>query len=233
MNTRILGLLAGVLLAGAIEAKAAPYRMLLESDANADPGDEVYALSYASWSDLLNGDFSDGVFTQIGISSLYSIADFTFDGTAYRMLLESDANADPGEEVYALSYASWDDLLNGNFSAGAFTQIGISSPYSIAGLTFDGTAYRMLLESDANADPGDEVYALSYASWDDLLNGDFSAGAFTQIGISSPYSIAGFDAFQADAPTATVPEPSTLFLFSVCLASALAGRAGRQRLRLG
>lgn len=93
--------------------------------------------------------------------------------------------------------------------------------------------YRMLLESDANADPGEEVYALSYASWDDLLNGDFSAGAFTQIGISSPYSIAGFDAFQADAPTATVPEPSPLFLFSVCLASALAGRPGRQRLRLG
>src|SRR5690606_14218312 len=154
-------------------------------------GDEVYLLTYDTLDDLVAGDFSAGTFTQIGISSPYSIHGFeaTSDGK-YHLLLESDLNADPGDEVYLLTYDTLDDLVAGDFSAGTFTRIGISSPYSIHG--FEATSdrkYHLPLPTRLTADPGDEVYLLTYDTLDDLVAGDFSAGTFTQIGISSPYSI--------------------------------------------
>jgi hypothetical protein len=186
--------------------------------------------------DLVAGDFSAGVFTQIGISSPYSIAGFDTDAGSYFLLLESNENEDPGDEVFLLTYDSLADLIAGDFSAGVFTQIGISSPYSIAGFDARAGAYHVLLESNENEDPGDEVFLLTYDSLADLIAGDFSAGEFTQIGISSPYSIAGFLSeasgdgtgdVSGTGSTGTVPEPATLSLFGIVALGVAARRLRR------
>ena len=137
--------------------------------------------------------------------------------STFQVLLESDANADPGSEVFLLTYDSLADLIAGDFSSGQFTQIGISPTFSIVGFDISGGTYSLLLESDANADPGSEVFLLTYDSLSDLIAGDFSSGTFTQIGISPAYSIAGLLSLSATGGggSGTVTEPNMLALLSL------------------
>ncbi|WP_209424835.1 hypothetical protein [Pararhodobacter sp. SW119] len=183
------------------------FQVLLESDADAPTGNEVYLLSYPTIDAVQAGAFTFAGFTQIGISAGFSIAGLTYDG-AFRILLESDTDAPTGSEVYLLSYSDRAALIAGTFFEAGFTQIGISDGFSIAGFTYDG-AYQVLLESDTDAPTGSEVYRLSYPTIDALKAGAFTFAGFTQIGISEGFSIRAFEAVATAAPPPDGSGPGT------------------------
>ncbi len=127
--------------------------------------------------------------------------------SANLVLLESDADAAGGSEVYLASYASLADLLADSPSAPTqFLPINVASGFSIGGFAYDGS-YRLLLESDADAAGGSEVYLASYASLADFLADSPSAPTqFLPINVASGFSTVGYANVSSGAP---VPEPAT------------------------
>jgi len=150
--------------------------------------------SFASLNDLSNANVSSPTgYTQIDVAPNYQIAGVTWDGTAYRALLESRADATAPFDVYLASFASLNDLSNANISSPTgYTQIDVAPNYQIAGLTWDGSAYRVLLESRADATAPFDVYLASFASLNDLSNASTSSPTgYTQIDVAPNYQIAG------------------------------------------
>jgi len=138
--------------------------------------------------------------------------------TPFRLVLESDIDAGAGNEVFAASFGSFDDFLNSPAGApGAFSGINIASGFSVAGFAYDGM-YRMLLESNNDASAGREVFAVSFATFDDFINSPAGApGAFSGINIAPGFSVRGFaHEFQSpqDPPDdpQQVPEPGAISL---------------------
>jgi hypothetical protein len=192
------------------------YRLLLESNADRGAGNEVYQVTYNSWNDLLTNTSADQSFLQLDINPVFSSAGLTWDGLAYRMLLESNADRGAGNELYALTYNTWNDVLTNNIADQGFLSIDINPVFSAADLTWDGTAYRMLLESDGDRGAGNEIYALTYNSWADLLANNIAEQQFTALDINPVFSVGGFGAlaFPTSEPPHSVPEPSTLALLA-------------------
>ncbi|WP_017669157.1 PEPxxWA-CTERM sorting domain-containing protein [Sandarakinorhabdus sp. AAP62] len=185
------------------------YRMMLQSRTDTAAPDEVYIASYANYADLLIGKLGPGsTFTQIGISSAFRIAGLAYDGS-YRMMLQSRADTAAPNEIYIASYATYADLLSGTLGPGStFTQVGISSAFIAQGFDWDGSAYRLMLQSRADTAAPDEVYIASYATYADLLAGKLGPGSnFTQIGISSAFSIGGLAAEIVRDPPPPPPPP--------------------------
>ncbi len=121
---------------------------------------------------------------------LFVLTSYAAHGAQYRLLLESDANAAGGSEIFLASFGSFADLLSGNTSSASFSQLDINSGFSVGGLTYDGQ-YRLLLESDANAAGGSEIFLASFGSFADLLSGNTSSASFSQLDINSGFSVAG------------------------------------------
>jgi hypothetical protein len=190
MKSKVMQWVAGLLfILASYTAHGSQYRLLLESDANAAGGSEIYLASFGSFADVLSGNLSGASFSQLDISSGFSVGGLVYDGQ-YRLLLESNANAAAGSEIYLASFGSFADLLSGNLSGASFSQLDISSGFSVGGLVYDGQ-YRLLLESNANATAGSEIYLASFGSFADLLSGNLSGASFSQLDISSGFSVGG------------------------------------------
>lgn len=190
MKTSVAVVVTSLLLSAALPASAVPYGMLLESDADRNGGSELYALSYGSWPDVLANNIGPQSFTALDINPLFSSAGFTFDGSVYRLLLESNADRNGGSELYQLTYNTWGDVIANNIADQSFTALDINPLFSSAGLTFDGTYYRMLLESDADRNGGAELYALTYNSWNDVLTNTIADQGFSALDINPLFSAA-------------------------------------------
>jgi hypothetical protein len=189
--------LAASFWSGAVAAATSTtdYQLLLQSRADSAAPNEVYLASYSSLDNLIAGAIgSPSTYTQVGISSAFQINGLTWDGSGYRMLLQSRADSAAPNEVYLASYSNLDNLIAGAIGTpSTYTQIGISAAFKIAGLTWDGTAYRMLLQSRVDSAAPNEVYLASYATLDDLIAGGIGApSTYTQIGISGAFEITDF-----------------------------------------
>ena len=191
------------------------YHLLLESNANAAGGAELFAASYNSYADFLSNTIASSAFSTIDINSAFSGAGFTFDGSQYHLLLESNANAAGGAELFAASYNSYADFLSNTIASSAFSTIDINSAFSSVGFDFDGSQYHLLLESDANAAGGSELFVASYNSFADFLSNTIASSAFSAIDINSAFSGAGIATEWAPSPP--IPEPATLPLISAGL----------------
>lgn len=178
------------LLSVALPAQAVPFGLLLESDADRAGGNEFYALTYNSWDDALTNTIATQGFTPLDINPLFGAAGFTFDGSAYRLLLESNADRNGGSELYQVTYNTWGDLLTNTIADQSFLGIDINPLFSAAGLTFDGTAYRMLLESNTDRAGGSELYALTYNTWADVLANNIGAQTFIPLDLNPLFSAA-------------------------------------------
>ena len=86
------------LLSVALPAQAVPFGLFLESNTDRNGGSEFYAVTYDSWADVLANNIATQAFTPLDINPLFGSAGFTFDGGAYRLLLESNADRAGGLE---------------------------------------------------------------------------------------------------------------------------------------
>lgn len=177
---------------GLSQAQAGQIDLLLESDVDGNAGSEIFLANFNSRQSFLDGDLNQGVFSSLNISSSFSVGGLAFDGFSYQMLLESDTDSSGGSEIFLASFDSYQSVLDGDLSSGAFSQLNISSGFSVGGLAYDDTGYQLLLESNTDASAGDEVFLASFSSYQNLLDGTLSSGAFSQLNISSSFSTGGF-----------------------------------------
>lgn len=190
MKNRAAIVVASLLLSAMLPAHAVPYGLLLESNADRNAGAEVYAVQYNSWNDVLTNTIGAQSFVPLDINPAFSSAGFTFDGSAYRLLLESNADRNAGSEVYQVTYNTWGDLLTNTIASQSFLPLDINPAFGSAGLTWDGLAYRMLLESNTDRNSGSELYALTYNTWNDVLTNTIASQGFLPLDLNPAFSAA-------------------------------------------
>jgi hypothetical protein len=168
------------------------YQLLLQSRVDTAAPNEVYLASFASLDDVITETIGSPTgFTDIDVTPDYQIAGMTWDGAAYRVLLQSRADTAAPAEVFLASFATLDDLFSETLgSPTEFTQIGVTPDFQIAGLTWDGTAYRVVLQSRVDAAAPNEVYVASFATLDDLMSETVGTpSGFTEINVTPDYRI--------------------------------------------
>ena len=189
----LLGLFYVLLVMLSTPAMAAPFHVLFERDADGTAGNELAVVSYPTLTDLVNNTSSFTQFTQVDVSAAFSVGGATYDGSAYRVLFERDADGTAGNELAVVSYPTLTDLVNNTSSFTQFTQVDVSAAFSVGGATYDGSAYRVLFERDADGTAGNELAVVSYPTLTDLVNNTSSFTQFAQVDVSAAFSVGGFD----------------------------------------
>ena len=75
-------------------------------------------------------------------SFLFILTSFAAHGSQYRLLLESNADAAAGSEIYLATFGSFADLLSGNLSGASFSQLDINAGFSVGGLKIGRASWR-------------------------------------------------------------------------------------------
>ena len=186
--------------------------VMFESDANVATN-EVGINTYASLSDIFDANASSTGFTDINVNAPFSTTGITWDGTQFVVMFESDANV-ATNEVGINTYASLSDIFDANASSTGFTDINVNAPFSTTGITWDGTQFVVMFESDANV-ATNEVGINTYASLSDIFDANASSTGFTDINVNAPFSTTGL--YSLPSP-ASAPEPNTLAILGLGLA---------------
>ncbi len=199
---------------GGLTFDGSRYLMITESD----PGGigNLFIRSYDTLNDLrtLNQSSVDSLgISQNPFGSGVSVGGITFDGSQYHMITESD----PGGigNLFLRSYDSYADLIALNQSTVRSIGTGqniFGSAVSVGGLTYDGSSYYMVTESD----PGG-IGNLFVRRYDSLLDLDL-ANQSSIFGIAngqnpfgSAVSVGGLLAMPDPGPM-PISEPSTITL---------------------
>jgi hypothetical protein len=179
---------------GGFASDVLQYHLLIETNADAAGGSEVYIVTYESLDDFYTHTSAWEGYTAHNIASGWTTHGFASDGTRYYMVLESDADAAGGAEVYGMTYTSLANVISGTEESEAYTQIDINSVWSIADLAADGGKFYLVLEADANAGGGAEIFVITYASFADLMSDTPQSYAFSSMDVSAGWSMNGFAA---------------------------------------
>lgn len=209
--------------AGDFAIDSGGYHLLLESNANLE-NEEVFLVNYASFADFETNTIQSQQFLSLNINEDFSIGGFTFDGSAYHVLLESNANLED-EEVFLVTYNSWDHFLSNTIDSQGFIDLNINEDFSLGGLAYTGDVFQILLESNANLE-NEEVFYVEYANLAALINNSIQAQFFLPLNINEDFSMNGFEVEPADGG-GVIPEPATWA--SMILGFGLAGTALRRR----
>ena len=168
------------------------HHFLYESDSDMGGGAELFIASFPSVADIYANRWPDGDYTAGNVNSNWSVGGFAYDGSQYHILLEHNDDAPGGGEVYIMSYDSLADVYSNTQASASYSQMDITSTFSIAGFTFDGGHYYLVYETDDDAGAGDEVWVSTFDSFAEVLSGSFGVLQASQMNISSSFSIAGF-----------------------------------------
>ena len=193
------------------------YRLLLEADDDRGAGTEVFMGTFDTYEDLLDGNFSESSFSQLNLGANFSVGGLAYDGQ-YRLLIESDDDREGGTEVFLGTFNTFDEIIAGTFADTRFSQLNFGANFSAGGLAYDGQ-YRLLLEADEDRGAGTEVFMGTFDTFDDLLNGTFADGSFSQLNVGPNFSVGGlaYDGFPDDV--APVPLPASMALSLSAFAS--------------
>jgi hypothetical protein len=109
------------------------------------------------------------------------------------------------------TYPTMADLLAGTNGLSQFSAIDVNAAFSTTGITWDGSQFLVMFESDADRPGGSELAFSTYPTMADLLAGTNGLSQFSAIDVNAAFSTTGL------WTTAVVPEPSTLVLFAAGL----------------
>ena len=131
------------------------------------------------------------------------------------VLYERDSDGQAGSELAVVTYPDLASLIGNTTSFTQFTQIDVSAAFSVGGITYDGSAYRVLYERDSDGQAGNELAVVSYPDLASLIGNTNTITQFTQIDVSAAFSVGGFyTEFLQDHSSQPVSEPATLSLFA-------------------
>ena len=124
---------------------------------------------------------------------------------AVHLLLETDVDSSGGSELFLVSYADLASLTSDPDLSAVVLPQNVGAGFSVAGFDIDNGMPYLLLETDADAAAGSELFLVSYADLSSLTSSpDLSAVVLPQ-NVGNGFSVAGFDITTDVAP---VPEPS-------------------------
>jgi hypothetical protein len=192
------------------------YHLLIESDAGAGDG-TVSIASFDSLNDLQGGVLSDFAVSALDVTAGFSVGGLVYDGSRFHMLFESDFDAGAGGEISIGSFDSIDAIVGGTLADFAVTDLDLASIFSVAGLAFDGERFHLLTETDIDTGPGSELHMLSFESLDDILSATLADFSTFLLDVNPAFNVGGFVAeasFDAEPPSADVPEPATSLMFA-------------------
>jgi len=197
------------------KAIAEPFGIMFESDQNEIGGSELAFNSYASLADILGANATSSVFSDINVNAPFSTTGITWDGSQFIVMFESDQNEIGGSELAFNTYASLTDILGATATSSTFSDINVNAPFTTTGITFDGSQFIIMFESDQNDIGGSELAFNTYASLTDILDANATSSTFSDINVNAPFTSSGL---YFVPPQASVPEPATLTLFAPLLA---------------
>jgi hypothetical protein len=208
-------------------ADADSLALMFEQNTDAGAGDELAFVSFSTLDDAIANTGGTTEFSQINVNPAFSTTGITWDGSAYRLMFEQNTDAGAGDELAFVSFSTWDDLIANTGGTSVFSQINVNPAFSTTGITWDGSAYRLMFEQNTDAGAGDELAFVSFSTWDDLIANTGGTSVFSQINVNSAFSTTGLITLPEAAPP--IPEPGAIALF----AAGLALVASRVRRRFG
>jgi len=183
---------------GGLAFDGTQFHLMLETNTDADGGAEIFIVSYNSFADLLADNQASASFATINPAPAFSVGGFTFDGTQFHVMLETNNDADGGAEIFLISYNSFADLLANNQASASFAILNPAPAFSVGGFAFDGTQFHVMLETNNDADGGAEIFLVSYNSIADLLADNQASASFSALDIILAFGVGGlaFDGTQ-------------------------------------
>lgn len=178
----------------ATSARAGAFQMLFDSDELGPSGREAIAVvDFPTYGDILGPNPAEILFAGAARPPSYSPTGLAFDGTRFHILYEQDDDVPfTRGDLFIFSYSTLDDIAGDLTFEITVTDIDVPFGYTTTGFLFDGSAYHILLESDADLPPGeDELGIYTYASFSDIGTDDRAGSVFTDVDVRTLYSTTG------------------------------------------
>lgn len=136
------------------------------------------------------------------------------------MFEANDGTVGGGQELLFNSYDTLEDFISGNRRSGQFSSVDLVFDYSISGFAADNNGFYLAFESDDGQRGFDEeILFNTYATIEDVINGNRLEGAFSPVDLSAEYSISGFASILQTPPTpASTPNMYVIFLLGLIVA---------------
>ncbi len=205
--------------------------IMFETDADAASGEELAFVTYPTLQNALDGADGDERFSAIDVAPGFGSRGVTWDGDAFVVMFETDADALSGRELAFVRYPTLQDVIDGADGDERFSAIDVAPGFGSRGLTWDGSRFLLMFETDADALSGRELAFIAYPTWQDVLDGSNGDERFSAIDVAPEFGSAGlFSAPATESAVGEVPLPATLGPLGA--AALLLGALRRRRSRI-